>query len=42
MANAALDAFQSGSQPPVPVEACVSSVKLQDMIYSATDAVDLG
>ena len=36
MANAALDAFESGSPPPVPVAACVRAVELQDMIYQAT------
>ena len=41
MANAALDAFESGSQPPVPVEACVRAVALQDMIYAANKVVNL-
>ena len=41
MANAALDAFESGRQPPVPVETCVRSVELQDMIYAATNVVNI-
>ena len=35
MVDAALDAFEAGRPPPVPVEACVRAVELQDMIYAA-------
>ena len=38
MVNAALDAFDSGRPPPVPVEACVRAVELQDMIYESAAA----
>lgn len=35
MVAAALDAFESGDPPPVPVQDCVRAVELQDMIYQA-------
>jgi len=35
MTHAALDAFEANAAPPVPIEACVAAVRLQDRIYAA-------
>lgn len=36
MVDAALDAFESGAVPPVPLEDCVRAVGLQDRLYEAS------
>lgn len=37
MTHAALEAFETGADPPVPVRACVAAVDLQDRIYASAN-----
>ena len=34
MFNLAIDAYEADAQPPIPVDACVRAVALQDMLYA--------